>query len=86
MLQGPEGPGAKALALGGTMHATQALTAGMSKVLNSNNSSDNNTQKLTDLFNNLGSSSVDRLINNNNIIIISNFSDKYNDFPLNLLP
>lgn len=64
----------------------QSLTVGMSKILNSNNSSDNKTtQKLTDLFDNLWFSSVDSL-SNNNLNIISNLSYKYNDFPLNLLP
>ena len=85
MQQVPGGPGTKAVAGAATMLGAQALTVGMSKILNSNNSSNNKTQKLTDLFDNLRSTSVDNL-SNNNLNIISNLSDRYNDFPLNLLP
>jgi hypothetical protein len=71
MQQMPGGSGTKAVADAGTMLGTQALTIGMNKILNSNNTSNNNkTQNFTNLIDNLTS------FNNNNL----------NEYPLNLLP
>jgi len=85
MLQVPGGPGFKALAGGATILGSQALTIGMSKLLNSSNSGDGKTQNFIDCFVNLRSSYLEG-VNNNKLNTISNLSDKYNDFPLNLLP
>ena len=75
----PGGPGVKVVAGAGTMLTTQALTIGVGKILNSNNSSNNNKiQKFINSFDNLKSSFVDE-ISNNNLNNISNLSEKYND-------
>jgi hypothetical protein len=49
----------------------------VSKILNSNDSS-NNTKKLTNWFYNSS--------NSNDLNTISNLNERFNDFPLNLLP
>jgi hypothetical protein len=68
--QGPEGPDVKVVLAGTNWMASQALTVGVC-ILNSNNSSNNNTNNNINWF--------DGLSNNN-------LNDKFNDFPLNLLP
>jgi hypothetical protein len=62
------------------------LTVGVSKILNADNSNNNNnkTQKFIESFYNLSSNNVEGL--NNNLNITGGINDKYNDFPLNLLP
>ena len=77
----PGGPGVKAAAGVATLLGSQALTLGVSKILNSNNSNNNdNTKQLINWFDGLS---------NNNLNFISNLKDNnvmFNDFPLNLLP
>ena len=66
------GPGVKIAEAGATWVASQALTVGLGKILNSNDSNNsNNTNNFINGF--------DGLSNNN-------LNDKFNDFPLNLLP
>ena len=66
------GPGVKIAEAGATWVASQALTVGVGKILNSNDSNNsNNTNNFINGF--------DGLSNNN-------LNDKFNDFPLNLLP
>ena len=75
----PGGPGVKALAGGATMLTVQAVSYGMAKVFNSNQSNNINktTNKLFNFFDMLSSN------NNNNL---TNLTDLYNEFPLHLLP
>ena len=80
----PGGPGVKALAGVGTLLTTQAITVGVAKILNSSNSSNNNNNNNNNTNNLINW--FDGLSNNNNSNIINNLNDKFNDFPLNLLP
>jgi hypothetical protein len=78
--QVPGGPGVKIAAAGATRLGSQALTLGVAKILNDQNST-NNTKNLINLF--------DGLSNNTKLNIISNLNDNrvsLNEFPLNLLP
>lgn len=77
----PGSPGVKLAAATATWVGAQALTVGVGKILNSVDSSDNNTKKLINWF--------DGLINNNNLNIISNLNDSsvaLKEYPFNLLP
>lgn len=77
----PGGPGVKVAAGAATWLASQALTVGKAKILNSNNSSNNNTNNTNNLTN-----WFDGLSNNNNLNIINNLNDRFNEFPLSLIP
>ena len=74
--QVPGGPGVKVAVGGVTWLASQVLTVVVGKILNSNILSNNNTNNFINWFDGLS----------NNLNIINNYNDKYNDFPLNLLP
>lgn len=78
--QVPGAQGVKVAAGAAVWLGSQALTVGVGKILNSNNSSNNNNN--TNNFTNW----LDGLSNTNNLNIISNLNDRFNDFPLNLLP
>ena len=84
----PGGPGVKAVAGAATWVATQAATAGMSKILNANNSSptggSKSSQKLIESLYVLSNETTDSL--NNNLNNTSVISDRFNDFPLSLIP
>lgn len=83
MQQMPGGPGVKAIAGAATMLGSQALTIGMSKILNNSNLS--NSKKYTSIFYYYsGCSGVG--LENNKFISITSLGDKYQEFPLNLLP
>ena len=89
MQQIPGGPGVKAAAGAATMLGSQALTLGMSKILNNSNpSTGSNSPNYISFFDSYGWSSGFGLENNNLNFIssITSLGDKYTDFPLNLLP
>lgn len=77
MQQMPGGQGAKAAAGQGAYILTQAVTAGMGKILNSGSNSGGGVS---------GSSSYTSNLIDNFSMLSSNMTDLYNTFPLNLLP
>ena len=89
----PGSPTAKIGVATGIFLGVQAGSTGMGLIYNNltssnNNNNNNNSQKLIDLPNT--TESANSLVTvpgtNNNLDTISNLTDKFNDFPLNLLP
>ena len=83
--QVPGGPGVKAVAGAATWLATQAATAGMSQILNANNSGGSkSSQKLIESLYVLSNDTTGSI--NNNLNTINNLNERFNDFPLSLIP
>lgn len=84
----PSSPAAKIAVGTGVYLGVQSGTAGMGKILNSFSSSNNKTQNYLNLSNTVGVNGVvgNQEQNNNNLDTIIDLTDKFNDFPLNLLP
>jgi hypothetical protein len=84
----PVSPGTKAQADGATIKNTQALTVGLEKIPNMENPSKKNnyTKKFVEFFYSSRPKHFFLNVGNNALYVVSNFNDKLNDFPLNLLP
>ena len=85
MQQIPGGPGTKAVAGAAVMLTTQALTCGMVKILNMNESS-SKTKKFVEYINNSNYNFINGETKCNAVNIINHINDNKNDIPLNLLP
>jgi hypothetical protein len=82
MQQVPGGPGVKAVAGVATMVTAQALTIGVGKILNKNDTP-SNTKNLLEFYN---SNTYVLERSNDKLNIITNYSEQFNNFPLNLIP